>query len=163
MVTSAGRWLLPAIVAALVTAFVAAIGATITDLGPWYQHLKQPAWAPPDILFGPAWTVIFGLCWISAVTGWMAAPTRLAGDTLIGLFAFNGFLNLLWSLLFFRAHRPDLAAYEVWLLWASIAALILACRRYSRAAAWLLAPYLLWVSFAAVLNQAVVALNGPFG
>ncbi len=153
---------MPAAVAAMVTAFVAAIGATITDLGPWYQGLNQPSWAPPDIVFGPAWTIIFGLCATSAVTAWMAAPNRAGADTLIGLYALNGFLNLLWSFLFFRAHRPDLAGYEVWLLWSSIAALILICRRYSTTAAWMLVPYLLWVTFAAVLNQAVVALNGPF-
>lgn len=82
---------------------------------------------------------------------------------MIGLFALNGFLNLLWSLLFFRLHRPDLAAYEVWLHWASIAALIFVLWRYSRPAAWLLAPYLLWVSFAGALNDAVVSLNPPFG
>lgn len=157
-----GRWLLPASVAAVTTSLIAALGATITVLGPWYAGLKQPAWAPPDIAFGPAWTLIFGLCAISAATAWMAAPDRDAGYTMIGLFALNGFLNLLWSFLFFRAQRPDLASYEVWLLWASIAALIVAVRRYSSGAAWLLAPYLLWVSFAGVLNESVVELNAPF-
>ncbi len=158
-----GRWLLPASVAALTTSLIAALGATITLLGPWYAGLVQPAWAPPDIAFGPAWTIIFGLCAISAATAWLAAPDRDAAYTMIGLFALNGFLNLLWSFLFFRAQRPDLAALEVWLLWASIAALIVVVRRYSAGAAWLLAPYLLWVSFAGVLNEAVVALNPPFG
>ena len=160
---SFGRWLLPASVAALVTAVIATLGATITILGPWYHGLSQPAWAPPDIAFGPAWTLIFGLCAIAATTAWMAAPSRATADVVIGLFALNGFLNLLWSFLFFRVQRPDLAAYEVWLLWASIAALIVVCRRFSPAAAWLLVPYLLWVSFAGVLNEAVVRLNGPFG
>ena len=158
-----GRWVLPASVAALVTSLIAVLGATITQLGPWYHGLVQPSWAPPDIVFGPAWTVIFGLCAMSAATAWMAAPSRDSGFGMIGLFALNGFLNLLWSLLFFRLHRPDLAAYEVWLLWASIAALIFVLWRYSRPAAWLLAPYLLWVSFAGLLNEAVVSLNPPFG
>ncbi len=158
-----GRWLLPASVAALTTSLIAALGATITQLGPWYHELVQPSWAPPDIAFGPAWTLIFGLCAISATTAWMAAPTRDTASTVLGMFALNGFLNLLWSFLFFRAHRPDLAAWEVWLLWASIAALILVCWRFSRLAAWLLLPYLLWVSFAGALNEAVVALNQPFG
>ena len=158
-----GRWLLPATVAAVTTSLIAALGATIAILGPWYQQLVQPGWAPPDIAFGPAWTLIFGLCAIAATTAWMDAPDRATADTTIGLFALNGFLNLLWSFLFFRAQRPDIAGYEVWLLWASIAALIVVCRRFSRRTAWLLAPYLVWVTFAAVLNQAVVALNGPFG
>ena len=156
------RWMLPATVAALTTSLIAALGATITVLGPWYEGLKQPSWAPPDIAFGPAWTIIFALCAISATTAWMAAPTRDRGYTLIGLFALNGFLNLLWSFLFFRTQRPDLAGLEVWMLWASIAILIFACWRVSRTAAWLLVPYLAWATFAGVLNAAVVALNGPW-
>ncbi|PZN97181.1 MAG: TspO protein [Alphaproteobacteria bacterium] len=159
---NAGRWFLPASVAAVTTSLIAALGATITVLGPWYQGLRQPSWAPPDIAFGPAWTLIFGLCAISAVTAWMAAPTRDSANNLIGLFAINGFLNLLWSFLFFRAQRPDLAGWEVWILWASIATLIVACGRVSRTAAWLLVPYLLWVTFAGLLNAAVVVLNRPF-
>lgn len=158
-----GRWVLPASVAALLTAVIAALGATITQIGPWYHSLVQPDWAPPDIAFGPAWTIIFGLCAIAAATAWMAAPNRDSGYVMIGLFALNGFLNLLWSFLFFRLHRPDVAAIEVWLLWASVAALISVLRRYSATAAWLLVPYLLWVTFAGILNDMVVKLNPPFG
>ena len=156
------RWVLPASVAAVTTLIIAALGATITDLGPWYQRLIQPAWTPPDILFGPAWTLIFGLCAMAAATVWLATPDREARDIVIGLFALNGFLNLLWSFLFFRLQRPDLAAFQIWFLWASIALLIAACWRTSRTAALLLLPYLAWVTFAAALNMKVVALNGPF-
>lgn len=156
------RWALPAAVAAVTTLLIAALGATITVLGPWYHSLIQPAWAPPDIIFGPAWTLIFGLCAVAAATAWLDAPDRETRETVIGLFALNGFLNLLWSFLFFRLQRPDLAAFEVWLLWASIALLIAVCWRFSRAAALLLVPYLAWVTFAGALNMAVVRLNGPF-
>lgn len=102
-----GRWLLPAAVAAVTTTLIAALGATITVLGPWYDALQQPSWAPPTIVFGPAWTIIFALCAVSATFAWMAAPNRDVADTVIGLFALNGFLNLLWSFLFFpvRATR----------------------------------------------------------
>ncbi len=156
------RWVLPAAVAAVTTMLIAALGATITVPGPWYHSLVQPRWAPPDILFGPAWTLIFGLCAVAAATAWLAAPDKGTRDVFIGLFALNGFLNLLWSFLFFRLQRPGLAAFEVWFLWASIAILIAVCWRFSRAAALILVPYLLWVTFAAALNTAVVALNGPF-
>lgn len=156
------RWALPASVAAVTTLLVAALGATITVLGPWYHALAQPAWAPPDILFGPAWTLIFGLCAVAAATAWVDAPDRETRETVIGLFALNGFLNLLWSFLFFRLQRPDLAAFEVWFLWASIGLLIAVCWRFSKGAALLLVPYLLWVTFAGALNMAVVRLNAPF-
>ncbi len=155
----AGRWLLPATVAALVAGVIAILGATMTDVGPWYQAFAKPSWSPPDIIYAPAWTLIFGLGAIAATTAWMATPNRAAADTLLGLFALNGFLNLLWSFLFFRLHRPDLAGVEVWLLWASVAALIIIVRRYSQAAAWLLVPYLVWVTIAGALNDAIVMLN----
>ena len=155
------RRIAPVAIAILSAGLVAALGATITQLGPWYYHLRQPQWAPPDVAFGPAWTIIFGLTAWAGLTAWQAAP-RDRRDTIIGLFALNGFLNLLWSFLFFRLHRPDWAVIEVVLLWASIAAMIVACRQVSAKAAWLLAPYLVWVTFAGVLNLAVVRLNAPF-
>ncbi|OSZ72863.1 TspO protein [Sphingomonas sp. IBVSS1] len=154
--------MLPAAVAAVAASFTAAVGATITDIGPWYQALKQPDWAPPTWLFGPAWTLIFGLCTMSGATAWLAARTRSQAESVIGLFALNGFLNLLWSFLFFRLHRPDYAALEVGVLWSSIGILCFVLWRFSRPAALLLLPYWAWVSFAAMLNRAIVELNGPF-
>jgi tryptophan-rich sensory protein len=74
----------------------------------------------------------------------------------------NGFLNVLWSLLFFALRRPDWALIEVILLWLSILLPILVFLRFARPASLYLAPYLLWVSFAAFLNLTVVHLNGPF-
>ena len=82
---------------------------------------------------------------------------------MIGLFALNGFLNILWSLLFFRMQRPDWAFAEVMLLWLSVLLLVVICWRHSRLAGLLLLPYLAWVSVAAALNWSVVELNGPFG
>lgn len=156
-------WILPAVVAAIAAAIVAALGATITDLGPWYQALDKPAWHPPDVLFPIGWTVIFALNTAAIVAAWRAAPTPKVSDTIIGLFALNAFLNITWSMIFFRIQRPDWAFIEVLLLWLSILALIWYCGRHSKAAALLFLPYLAWVSFAGALNWAVVDLNGPFG
>ncbi len=156
-------WILPAIVAAIAAAVVAALGATITDLGPWYQSLDKPSWNPPDVLFPVGWTIIFALNTAAIVSAWRAAPTPKVSDTIIGLFALNAFLNITWSMIFFRIQRPDWAFIEVLLLWLSILALVVYCGRYSRSAALLFLPYLAWVSFAAALNWAVVDLNGPFG
>lgn len=155
-------WVLPVVIAAIAASAVAALGATITDLGPWYQSLVKPDWTPPDPAFGLGWTVIFTLTALAAVTAWRAAPTSQVSDTLIGLFAFNGFLNITWSLIFFRMQRPDWAFAELMLLWLSILALIIICSRYSKLAGLLLVPYLVWVSFAGALNWRVIELNGPF-
>ena len=141
---------------------VGALGGTLTDTTGWYQTLTKPAWQPPDILFAPAWTLIYALCVASFAIGWRAAPSKAAREWLIGLFALNGFLNVLWSLLFFRLQRPDWAGIEVVALWLSIAGLIIALWRTSRTASLLLLPYLAWVSFASVLTWAITALNGPF-
>ncbi len=158
-----GRRLLPVGVAALVALLVGALGGTITDLGPWYQGLAQPGWKPPDALFAPTWTLVFGLAALSAATAWRRAPNRGAREAVILLFSLNGFLNIVWSALFFSFHRPDWALFEVVFLWASIVALIAAFWRFARPASLLLLPYLAWVSLAALLNLAVVRLNAPFG
>jgi tryptophan-rich sensory protein len=155
------RWV-PVVVAALAAIAVAALGALMTDLGPWYWHLRKPSWQPPDWLFGPAWTLIFGLCALSGYLGWRSAPNRGGRDGVVALFTLNAFLNVLWSALFFRLKRPDWALPEAMLLWLSILLIIAALWRYSRAASTLLLPYLGWVSFATILNWSVIELNAPF-
>ena len=152
----------PVVLAALAAALVAGLGATMTDLGPWYQDLRKPPWQPPDWLFGPAWTLIFGLTAMSAAIAWRNAPDRASREWTIGLFALNGVLNILWSFLFFRLKRPDVALAEVVLLWLSVLVPMIVVARYAKVASILLVPYLAWVAFAGILNIAVVRLNGPF-
>lgn len=156
-------WILPAILAAVAAAIVAILGATITDLGPWYQSLEKPGWHPPDALFPIGWTLIYAFNTYAVVAAWRAAPTPKVSDTIIGLFALNAFLNITWSMIFFRIQRPDWAFVEVLLLWLSILALVVYCGRYSKTSALAFLPYLIWVTFAGALNWAVVDLNGPFG
>ncbi|MDZ4691333.1 TspO/MBR family protein [Terricaulis sp.] len=157
-----GKWR-PIAVAAAAAVFVGALGSTVTDLGPWYQALQKPDWQPPGPAFGAIWTTIYALTAAAAVVTWRRAPKGAEREWLIGLFALNGFLNVLWSLLFFRVHRPDWSLIEVAFLWLSIVALIVFTSRHARLAGVLLTPYLIWVSIAAVLNFEVVRLNGPFG
>lgn len=152
----------PVAAAAFSAAAVAVLGASTTDIGPWYFNLRKPAWQPPDWLFGPAWTLIFALAALAAVSYWRAALERIERWQMLAMFACNAFLNILWSLLFFRLRRPDWALYEVGFLWLSILVLIVVLGRRSTAAGWLLAPYLAWVSFASILNLTIVRLNAPF-
>ena len=154
---------LPVLIAALAAIGIGAVGALLTELGPWYRGLVQPSFKPPDAWFGPAWTLIFILAASAGVTAWKSAPDQSNRRWLIGLFALNAGLNSLWSLLFFKLQRPDWALIEVGFLWLSIAALIVATRSYSRTAGFLLLPYLLCVTFASAINYATVQLNGPFG
>jgi translocator protein len=106
---------------------------------------------------------IFALCAAAGVIGWRRAPSRAQRGLMVMLFALNGFLNVFWSLLFFRLHRPDWSLFEVPLLWLSVLALIVVLTRFAKPAAWLLVPYLVWVTTAALLNWQIVRLNGPFG
>ena len=149
------------IVAGLGAVGMALAGGLLTEIGPWYRALHKPSWQPPDWLFGPAWTLILGLEAWSASIAWDAAD---AGHRtlIVALFALNATLHVLWSPLFFKLRRPDWSLFEVPLLWLSILALMIAIAPISLFATALLAPYLLWVTFAAYLNLTIVRLNAPF-
>jgi benzodiazapine receptor len=138
------------------------VGGLATPIGPWYRALRKPGWQPPDWLFGPAWTVILGLAAWSAAIAWRAAPDGEARRAVVILFAVNALCHFLWSPLFFRLRRPDWALAEVVFLWSSLLALLIGLWPISPFAAALIVPYFAWVSFAAVLNWAIVRLNGPF-
>jgi benzodiazapine receptor len=153
----------PVLAAAGVAAGVGVLGTITTDLGPWYMHLHKPAWQPPDALFGPIWTLIFALAALSFIIYWRELASRNDRLEVIAAFLMNGFLNVSWSLLFFRVERPDWALYEVAFLWTSIVVMIVLVKRSSTSAAVLLFPYLIWVSFATALNLKIVQLNTPFG
>ena len=160
--TATARWK-PIGCAALATLFVAGLGGAATDIGPWYYGLHKPSFQPPDWAFGPAWTAIYALAATAAVIGWRAARGAAARRRVIAAFALNALLNVLWSEMFFRLHRPDWALMESALLWLSVLLLIVLLAPIASLASWILAPYLAWVTFATALNFAVVRLNAPFG
>lgn len=155
-------WLFPVAIAALAVTVVGLVGGTITHIGPWYESLIQPEWAPADPVYPIAWTLIYALTAMAGVAGWLATTSWNEREWMIGMFALNGFLNLLWSFLFFRFQRPDWAEIEVIALWLSVAALIVLLWRRTTWGAVLLIPYLLWATFAGYLNMTIVRLNGPF-
>jgi translocator protein len=141
---------------ALVTA---ALGGMATDIGEWYRNLNKPSWQPADWLFPVVWTLIFAMIAWSAADAWINAEPEARWLQVLLPFTVNLALNIAWSFLFFRMRRPRLALLEVTALWLSIVVLIALVWPISTLAALLLVPYLLWVSFAAVLNRAIVRLN----
>ena len=149
-------------VAFVISFMTAGIGSALTDLGPWYQALKQPDWKPPDTAFGVIWSTIFTLGAFSGWLAWRQAPLLRERLVVLVVFLINLCLNVLWSWLFFVQHRPDWALVELYFLWASIVAMMVVSWRHSRVAAVLLVPYLAWVTTAGFLNQANIQLNGPF-
>ena len=154
---------LPIIIAAVITVSLLSVGGATTKVGPWYRDLRKPAWNPPNGVFGPAWAIILVLAACAGVLAWEHAPAPREQLRIGLLFGVNIALYSLWSPLFFNLRRPDWALIEVPFLWLSILALIVGLVPLSPVAGLLLAPYLLWVAFATVLNLTIVRLNGPFG
>jgi translocator protein len=138
----------------------AGIGSLMTtpSIDGWYAALAKPAWTPPSWVFGPVWSVLYLTMAVSAWLVWRQAGFS-RGASALNLFGVQLVLNVCWSAIFFGAHRPGLALAEILLLWLVILATIIAFRSLSRTAAWLLAPYLLWMAFAAVLNFSIWRLN----
>ena len=141
---------------------VSMIGQQLTDLGPWYRALRQPEWKPPDWAFGAIWTTVFVLIVAAGVLAWRRANSEDQRRWILGLFAINSLLHMLWSGLFFTAKRPDWAMVELVFLWLSIAAIMALFWKISRPAFLLMVPYIGWVTVAGFLNYANVVLNGPF-
>jgi tryptophan-rich sensory protein len=128
--------------------------ATAPEIDGWYRTLDKPSWTPPDYVFGPVWTILYILM---AVAAWLVCrPAGFkAAAVPLTLFGFQLLLNVAWSWIFFKLHQPGWAFFEITLLWIAILATIASALRHSKTAAWLLVPYLAWVSFAAVLNYAI--------
>jgi translocator protein len=143
----------------LLTFAAAALGAVASaQAGAFYQQLVRPEWAPPGWLFGPVWTALYLMMAVAAWMVWREHGFRRAGPALT-LFVLQLAANALWTWLFFVWHRGALAFAEILLLWALIAATLIAFRRLQVIAALLLLPYLAWVGFAAALTYATWQLN----
>lgn len=137
------------------------IGSLFTspNIGPWYSTLQKPSFAPPNWVFGPVWTTLFLLMGIAAYLVWNAGLRNKQVKIALGIFTGQLVLNTLWSIIFFGMRAPGAAFVEIVILWLAIIATIIAFAKISKPAAWLLVPYLCWVSFASVLNYYIFRLN----
>ncbi len=138
-----------------------AAGAVFTtaSVPVWYAALIKPALNPPSWVFGPVWTVLYVLMGVSLFLVWRENEKTPHARRAYLVFAQQLVLNVLWSVLFFGLHEIGFALVVIALLWLEIARTIFMFRPISKNAAYLLAPYLLWVSFAAYLNLAIWRLN----
>jgi len=154
-----GRWRAAAGLAGwLLACFAAAAAGAWFPPGEWYAQLRKPAWNPPNWIFGPVWTALYTMMATAAWLVWRRGG--LPGQRVpLALFVAQLLLNAAWTPLFFGLRAPGLAFAGILLLWLAILATILAFWRAHRPAAALLAPYLAWVTFAAVLNHTLWRLN----
>ena len=138
-----------------------AIGALFTApaVGGWYSHLNKPPINPPDWIFAPVWTALYVAMGLSFYIIWIKVGTLRKLRIPAAFFGAQLLLNSLWSVIFFGFKLPLLAFIEILVLWAAIIYTIKIFYSISRAAGNLLVPYILWVSFAAVLNLWIVMLN----
>ncbi len=130
---------------------------TVSSIPTWYATLNKPVFSPPNWVFGPAWTILYILMGISLYLVW-TSRFKLKQNA-FNLFFVQLGLNVLWSIFFFGMKNPILALVDIVALWLAIFLTIKSFYRINRSAGNLLIPYLLWVSFAAVLNLAIVMLN----
>jgi translocator protein len=147
-----------ALVGWLLACFAAAAMGGLFMPGEWYASLKKPSWNPPGWVFGPVWTMLYTIMAVSAWLVWRRGGFA-AQRWPLSLFLVQLALNAVWTPLFFGWHWPGVAFAEIVLLGLAILATFLAFRPVSRVAAWRLAPYLAWVSFAAFLNFTLWRLN----
>lgn len=132
---------------------------TFSVIPTWYASLVKPPLNPPSWIFGPVWTTLYALMAIAAFLVWQKRAQEKKADEALRVFALQLTLNALWSILFFGMQRPGLAFLEIILMWLAIVWTMIMFYRISKPAAYLLVPYILWVSFASYLNFALWFLN----
>lgn len=124
----------------------------------WYRSIEKPAWNPPSWIFGPVWTALYFAIGTAGWLVWRKSGFRGA-QWAMTIFAIQLILNAAWSPVFFGMGRPDLAFVLIIVLLVTILMTVVAFRKHDQRAAWLLFPYVLWVSFATALNYAIMVLN----
>ena len=138
---------------------IGALGALFTTpaIGTWYADLAKPAFNPPNYLFGPVWTALYVAMGVAFYLVWQNSSNNKMSA--YGWFFVQLLLNLTWSFLFFYLKSPLIAFIGIIALWVAILATAISFLKISKAASYLLIPYLLWVSFAAILNFSIWQLN----
>ncbi len=132
--------------------------ATVTGLNSWYNTLNKPSFNPPNWLFGPVWTFLYILMGIGLYLIWQSPKNQERKNALI-IFGLQLFLNFCWSFIFFYLENPGLAVLELTGLWVTIWMMIFYFRKVNKTASFIQVPYLLWVTFAGILNASILWLN----
>ena len=157
---SLGRWFALAAWIGLCMA-IGFVGGFLFKPGAWFAALDKPFFNPPAWLFAPVWTILYIAMGVAAWRIWCLPGSR-ARNQALQRFGVQLALNAAWTPVFFGAHALSGGLVVIVLMWLAIAVTIQRFHPLDKAAAWLLAPYLAWVSFATLLNVALLALNGKF-
>ena len=131
--------------------------ATVAGIKDWYVHLNKPFFNPPNYLFGPVWSILYLLMGISLFM--ILQSKSITKKKAISIFFVQLFLNFWWSFLFFKFQLLGISLIEIVLMWLSILWMIIEFKKINKTAAYLQIPYLVWVTFASLLNLAIWYLN----
>ena len=132
---------------------------TATGVESWFQTINKPSWNPPGWIFGPVWTTLYAMMGVALFLVWKSDSSDILKKTAITLFAVQLILNFFWSFIFFDQHQIGWALVEIIVMWIFILLTIFAFGNVSKLAAWLLVPYISWVSFATILNYSIWKMN----
>ncbi|MDB0063149.1 tryptophan-rich sensory protein, partial [Crocinitomicaceae bacterium] len=132
--------------------------ATATSIDGWYATINKPSFNPPNYLFGPVWTFLYFLMGF-ALFVIIRLPKSTRKNSMLVIFIIQLVLNVFWSFLFFKFQRIDLAVLEILVLWFFILAMIIRLVKFNKSIGLLQIPYLLWVTFAFILNFSIFYLN----
>ena len=150
------------IISILIPLVVGSVAGYFTTAGVngWYAAAAKPSFNPPNWIFAPVWTTLYILMGIALYLVWKHEADKEVKQTALILFAVQLTLNFFWSFIFFSLQQTGWAMAEIMVMWVAILFTILWFGKISPAAAWLLVPYICWVSFATVLNYSIWKLNG---
>ncbi|MFV9972948.1 MAG: TspO/MBR family protein [Francisella endosymbiont of Hyalomma asiaticum] len=129
---------------------------TSINIPSWFIYLKSPLFVPPNWIFTPVWTILYIMI---AISGWLIFKQGKFKEKAFIVYVIQLGLNFLWSFVFFCWHNIDLALLEMSVLWIFVAWNIIVFRQMDKLAGYLLIPYLLWISFAWILNFSYAVLN----
>ena len=152
----------PFVISLVITLTIGIVASLFTrpEIAGWYSTLHKPSFNPPAWLFAPVWTAIYIMIAIAAYFVWKRRDGGSVYYKTVSIYTLQLALNFSWSIVFFGGHHIFAALIVILLLWGSIVFNIVYFGKFNTAAAWLLAPYLLWVSFATALNFSIYLLNG---
>ena len=149
------------LVALIIPQLFGIVGSLFTDfsVNSWYNELIKPSFNPPNWIFGVVWPTLFLLMGVAVFLVWKKGLNKKEEKFAIALLYFQLFVNCLWSFIFFNLKNPGIALTELVSLWFAILATLIAFWQISKPAGYLMLPYIIWVTFAGVLNYSIWDLN----
>ena len=150
--------ILISVAACLIIGFLSGL-ATTDSINEWYVNINKPSFNPPNWIFGPVWSILYTMMGIAAGVVWHQGIERPEVKAALYVFVSQIILNATWSIIFFGMKNPMFAFIEIIILLILIGICIFRFYKIKKIAAYLMIPYMLWVSFASVLNYCIMVLN----